>query len=184
MSEHVMLDLETLGTSNNAVILSIGACRFNPYDETPVTENDTIELFIDPESCTKAGMVIDPSTVLWWMHPERREAREYLLSPALVRIPLKEALERFSAWMEYPLQVWGNGATFDNVILESAYRAVGMKPPWPFYKSRCYRTMAAMALKVPLWREGTHHSAKWDAVTQANHLKKIVTSLHIGEDHV
>jgi DNA polymerase III epsilon subunit-like protein len=65
-----MLDLETLGTGNNACILSIGAVKFDPFGEG-LQDDSRFEVFIDPQSCTDAGLVIDASTVMWWMHPDR-----------------------------------------------------------------------------------------------------------------
>ena len=59
---NLMLDIETLGTGPNSVILSIGAVEF---DETGVISK--FYEAIDPESCTDWGLQIDARTVLWWM---------------------------------------------------------------------------------------------------------------------
>ena len=32
MVKHAMLDLETLSTESNAVVLTIGGCKFNPFN--------------------------------------------------------------------------------------------------------------------------------------------------------
>ena len=67
--QNVMVDIETLGTSSNSVILSIGAVEFD--NENLGAE---FEVYIDPESCTDHGLVIDAPTVMWWLG-QSNEAR-------------------------------------------------------------------------------------------------------------
>jgi len=66
--------------------------------------------------------------------------------------------------------MWGNGASFDNVILSETYLRLGMKAPWPFWKNKCYRTAKGMYPAVEINRSGTHHNALDDARSQAEHL--------------
>ena len=68
------------------------------------------------------------------------------------------------------------GAGFDNVIIENAYKAVGMKRPWTPWDDRCYRTIKDMVHITEDEREGSHHNALDDAIHQANHLIKILRS--------
>lgn len=166
----VMVDIETLGKSKRACILSIGACKFKPHGQGIESH---FEVFIDPESCEKFGLKIDASTVMWWMDSQRDEARKEMMAPNLPRLPLDVALRAFNEWLGKDVPVWGNGATFDNVILASAYEAAGVEQPWSFWNDRCYRTMKNVVPGVKLTRVGTHHSAAQDAVSQALHLQQI-----------
>lgn len=172
MNEEVMIDLETLGTGNDAVILSLGAVKFDPHS---MEMGEKFYVTIDPASCQRYGMKIDAKTVLWWMGAERSEARDFLINAEL--LDLAAALEGFRLWMNGDKPVWGNGATFDNVILRNAFAAIGMECPWKFWNDRCYRTMKnvapKMAVDTPIERIGTHHNALDDAVTQARHLQRI-----------
>ena len=168
----VMIDLETMSTKANACILSIGAARFFPRDTQVM---DHFEVFVDPESCTAAGLVIDADTVMWWMHGDRDEARKELM--ACPRLPLRTALGMFADWLKGDRPVWGNGATFDNVILRNAYEACGITVPWKYWNDRCYRTMKSQYPDVKMVRKGTHHSAAADAVSQAVHLQAIFKSI-------
>ena len=158
---HVMVDLETLGNGSMAVITSIGAARF---DLTGV--KDTFFCTIDPETCVAAGLKMDVSTVLWWMK-QSDDARAAFKAKGL---PLAVALEMFSEWFPKDACMWGNGATFDNVIMSNAYKAVGMATPWPYWGDRCYRTAKAMSDVKALPFQGTVHNALDDAVHQARHL--------------
>lgn len=175
-----MLDLETYGNSSNAVIISIGACHFEQHGTD--ARASTFECFVDPQSCVEVGMVMDVSTVNWWMGAEckteeEREkmdhARRVLAEKLKMAIPLRQALHRFSAWLGEDKPVWGNGATFDNVILRNAYKLAGIPCPWQFWNDRCYRTMKNRVPSAKMQRVGVHHSAMWDAISQAEHLQQI-----------
>lgn len=160
---NIMLDLETLGNGSNAVIIAIGACKF---DATGVTEKFYTN--IDPQSCVDAGLQMDASTVMWWMK-QSDEARKVFTHG----VPLKQALEAFAIWCGKPKTVWGNGAAFDNVILSNAYRLTGIVQPWPYWADMCYRTVKNLNKDVAMSRSGTHHNAVDDAVSQALHLVEI-----------
>lgn len=161
---HVMVDLETLGNGSSSVIIAIGAIAF--------TENELLDTFykvVDPESCVKAGLQMDTSTVMWWMK-QKPEARDAICQPGL---ELSQALEQLSIWYPKGAYLWGNGATFDNVILDNAYKAIGIKPPWKYTAHRCYRTIKNLfPVEQPVF-EGIPHNALYDAVHQAKHLMAI-----------
>jgi len=159
---HVMVDLETLGNGSNAVVVAIGAVQFNAGGVGSV-----FSVLVDPQSCVASGLQMDVSTVMWWMK-QSDAARAALQGKGLL---LGDALEQFSSWFPKEGCLWGNGATFDNVILSNAYRAVGQKTPWPYWGDRCYRTVKNLypEIKAPVF-QGTAHNALDDAAHQARHL--------------
>jgi 3' exoribonuclease, RNase T-like len=176
MTTHVMLDLETLGTSNDAVVLSIGAVKF---DGSTFEELDAFHVAIDPVSCQKVGLKIDAATVMWWLNPDRYDARVALASHE--RHDLATALDGFQQWFgNETLPVWGNGASFDNVILRNAYTALGMDCPWEFWHDRCFRTMKNLMPLVKPDRTGTHHDALEDARFQLTHLSLVAQGMRIS----
>lgn len=71
-------------------------------------------------------------------------------------------------------EVWGNGASFDNVILRGAYARNSTPAPWAWWNDRCYRTIKALHREVPMERLGTHHNALDDAISQALHLIRML----------
>lgn len=170
---HVMLDLETLSTRHDAMILSIGAVKFDASNVL-----DRFEVTINPESSERYGRHISASTTMWWMDGERTPAREHLLDAPKVDLP--DALYGFAEWFgSESLPVWGNAATFDNAILRSAYAAIGEEEPWKFWDDRCYRTVKNLAPEIKLKRVGTYHKAVDDADSQAVHLMTICAQLGI-----
>lgn len=177
MGNHVMIDLETMGTGNKAAIVSIGAAKFNLEDGIV----DTFHVGVELASNKAVGMEIDAGTVMWWLNEDRAEARKAWL--ALDKVELVEALYGFASWLSSAPEtqieaddivgVWGNGATFDNVILRNAYAGAGIECPWPFWKDRCFRTMKAQWTGYLPQRKGTHHAALDDAIWQAEALRTI-----------
>ena len=104
------------------------------------------------------------------MDKERDTARRALLASDFVDLPT--ALEGLAMWIgESPLPVWGNGATFDNVILRNAYQKTGLDCPWPFWQDRCYRTLKNLAPDIDRPELGTLHQALNDATVQAQHMQ-------------
>ena len=172
-----MLDLETLGTKPGSVILAIGATLFS-------VEKGIIDSFyvrVDPKSCVSLGLKMDVDTVMWWLNQDDA-ARKEISKPGGDHIA--RALGKFSEWLrkhpeydpESGLEIWGNGASFDNVLLADAYDLAELIRPWKFWNDRCYRTVKAMRPDVPMPRTGTHHNALDDAKSQALHLIQILTS--------
>jgi exodeoxyribonuclease VIII len=159
----VMLDLETMGTCHDAAIVAVAAVRFT---DTEIV--DSFNVCVSLQSCVTAGMVIEPSTVIWWMR-QSDEARGLLTGAA---ISLSACCELFAAWIGPNAEVWGNGADFDNAILATAYRFCGMKQPWQYTANRCYRTVKSWYPGIEFERLGTHHNALDDARSQALHLIK------------
>jgi hypothetical protein len=170
---HVMVDIETWGTGNDAIPVSLGACKF---DGTEIL--DQFHVGIDPASAQAFGLSIDASTILWWFDPERDEARRQWLE--LQKVDLASALMGFAEWCgtgSPAVALWGNGSTFDNIILRSAYKAVGLAYPVPFWADQCYRTMKNRTPGIKLERIGTHHNALDDAISQAKHLQRIIAQV-------
>ena len=173
-----MLDLETLGTSPGCVILSIGACAF---DETGVGSNH-FHALVWQQTCRDVGLVVDDKTLDWWAQqaPEAKAILAATRNPG-TSIGLGEALSSFALWFAtHPgACIWGNGATFDQPVLEAAYRRCGWaSPPWKYNAARCYRTLKALHPNVsaPETINGVKHDALSDAINQAQHAAAILAS--------
>lgn len=170
MSEvNVMVDLETMGRCKNAVICSIGAVKFTLEGEVL----DTFYCTVDAKDCKAHGLVVEKSVVDWW----RKQPPHVLDQLVKDCLPLRDALTKFSKWFgTKSLPTWGNSVAFDNVILQSAYDAVGMQRPWKHWEDRCYRTIKNIIVVDPPERAGDHHNALDDALFQVKHLHKIFAS--------
>lgn len=168
LNQHVMIDLETMGVQADSVILSIGAVTF---DKNGVHKEFYCN--VDFQSCLDAGMTITNDTFYWWL--SQSEKAGAILSKD--RKSITEALNELTSWMKavgMVKGVWGNGASFDNTLLNTSYHKVlSSKAPWPFWNDRCFRTIKGMLPRVPdseLPPIGTAHNALDDARHQARYL--------------
>lgn len=143
--EHVMLDLETMGNKSNAALISIGAVAFDI-----ITGETGREFYnrIDLQSCLDRGLVINASTLYWWL-TQNRQAQEEVAKGG---DDLAAVLEGFEFWLRGTVKrvkLWGNGARFDIGLLEDAYVACGYKEmPWGFRNERDLRTLVAFAPEI------------------------------------
>nr|WP_240348947.1 3'-5' exonuclease [Pectobacterium aquaticum] len=170
-----MLDMETLGVSVTAPIISIAAVYFDPKTGDV---GDSFYTVINLESSLDNG-VIEPNTLAWWM-TQSDEARKVFNDPSA--IALEDALHRLSDFANRDggtdhLQVWGNGASFDNAIIAHTYRQSGLDLPWAFRNDRDVRTIVSLCYALKnvnvlsrVMREGIHHNALDDAIYQARYV--------------
>lgn len=163
---NIMVDCETLGTTADAVIMSIGAVRFS-MDGTVKPNGFYASVSVD--SNTALGRRIDEATLTWWMD-QSPEARKVFAEP---KMTLPAALEELLDFVEPDDLVWSNGASFDIPMLEHAYRQCDITPPWKFYNSRCMRTYRALPGADRVARSPVSHNALQDAFDQAKYLQAI-----------
>ena len=188
MLNHVMLDLETFGTSSTAVVTTIGAVKFDPFSGA-IGETFYMRLRDLERQQSEYGRTVDAGTVRWWLQQDEATRKEQYADMGNM-VSTKVALEEFSnfascfdpgAGTPIKTYMWGNGADFDNMILGSLYDGAKMKKPWTYGANRCYRTMKAMRKDIVQIRVGIHHNALDDAMTQALHLQKIIKEMRYAE---
>ncbi|MBS7334240.1 MAG: 3'-5' exoribonuclease [Weeksellaceae bacterium] len=175
---NIMLDIETLSTDFDAVIISIGAVRF---DLSTGIKGDTFYRKIDKQSCVDVGLKINPDTVDWWMIQDEKARQEFLSKSD--RISISDALIELSEFILKDDFVWSNGASFDLVILRSAYKACQIDLPWEFYNEKDVRTLAGL---VPEVKEnepfvGVKHHPVSDCIHQIKYCTKVYQQLLIQQ---
>ncbi|EIP3474881.1 TPA: exonuclease [Escherichia coli] len=171
---HLMIDLETMGKNPDAPIISIGAIFFDPQTGDMGPEfSKTIDL-------DTAGGVIDRDVIKWWLK-QSREAQSAIMTD---EIPLDDALLQLREFIdensgEFFVQVWGDGANFDNVILRRSYERQGIPCPWRYCNDRDVRTIVELGkaidfdARTAIPFEGERHNALDDARYQAKYVSAI-----------
>jgi len=172
--KHVMIDCETLATSADACIMSIGAVRFD-LDSSAV---DDLGFYasVSIESNLELKRRISEQTLIWWM--KQGSVAQGVFHEA--KQTLRTALQGLVDWIgEGEYMVWSNGADFDLPMITHAFTQLGMDIPWIYWNSRCFRTYknlpGAKTIRVPF--EGTKHNALFDAVHQAKTAQAIQAAL-------
>lgn len=156
-----MVDLETLATTPNAAILTIGAVTFNPngyeiYDE--------FYCRIDTESIEGLDTYIDDGTVKWWSEQDKA-AQDEAFNPD-GRIDIKDAMDQFYKFCMGSSRFWSHGSAFDIVILEHYFRKLGKPYPWNFWDVRDTRTLFDLGMDPEMPQAYKHHALE-DARRQA-----------------
>ena len=159
---HLMIDIESLGTRPNAPILSIGAVLFDPNTGK---QGATFYRAIDPANAFLHG-VPDGDTFKWWMEQSDAARKAAVSGTSLLSDALSDLTKMPVVWKD--VQVWANDPDFDVTILNYAYhKALGQLAPWRFWNTRSCRTIAEVAGKRPPKPQGVHHNALDDAIHQA-----------------
>lgn len=134
----IIIDLETLGKTNDAVVFNLAALFFslNP-DKQELLEkeepNNSLNLRFDVLEQISLGNKLDFSTVEFWNNSKNKLALE-----TITKLPLndfKESMEELNKWVrnlkvKYGCRVYHRGMDFDGPILENLYKAAGIKKEW------------------------------------------------------
>jgi hypothetical protein len=173
---HLMLDLETMGNKSGAALISIGAVEFD------INTGEIGRQFykrIDLQSSIDAGLVINGSTVYWWLQQNEKARMEVCKGG----VDIMTVLYELSLFMKSlgDFEIWGNGLRFDVGLLEDAYVACHYhEMPWNFRKERDVRTLVAFAPEVkdnyPII--GVEHNPIDDCVYQIGYCSAIWKKIH------
>lgn len=180
----VMIDLETLSTRPDAMVIAIGAVAFGPAGL-----GASFHYTIAPDSAIGH---VDPSTVAWWMG-QGDEARAVFQLPKgsiagdarAQQAHLPFVLSEFRHFLSDfgpNLRVWGHGSSFDLPIIESAFRACGHMVPWGHRAGRDTRTILELGGVKVTMPEADKHNALSDAKAQA--LAVIKAAEVLGRDRL
>ena len=188
-----VIDLETYGTRPDAPIKAIGIYLFNAVtgdqgellDDTVITKVDNtferiqragglnlrVDLIGTPKGLTGT---LDVATFEWWLK-QTPEAQQALLE--IPNFPLLDVMITVASFLRVNSHItrfWGNGPSFDNVLLRSAFERVGIAYPLSFRTDRCVRTIVDIAATITsedpfanVPAVGIKHSAFADAVREA-----------------
>jgi len=169
-----MIDLETLSTKLNTVILTLGAVKFDPYSkEEPF---DPLYMRIDVDEQMASGRIVDDGALKFWsdQDPEIREEAIGLEG----RISVAEALQQFHKWVLHSDTVWANGSVFDIMILENWYAQNERFHPWEHWRIRDVRTMFNLGI-APNMPKDDLHNALADSYHQATSIQHIFSELGV-----
>ena len=175
---NIMMDIETTGVRPGCRVLSIGLAVFYIASGKESIGRTTT---IYPRLTDQVG-IDDPNTMIWWS-TQSYEARSVFADNYINGITVGKTFEAFKEFIqgaidwhkslndvaadEVKVCIWGNGATFDNSIVQSMFLSKGYPIPWNTFGDRCYRTAFNTLGRPSLTRAGVHHNALDDAIYQA-----------------
>ena len=145
---HLMVDLETLATTPDAAILTIGACKFDPYGKT-ITDQFYERIDLDSQ--------------------KDKKIQEDAFGEG-GRIKLSEAMKKLYRFGLGTKNIWSHGSIFDVVILENVASSLQQGVTWNFWEIRDTRTLFDIA-NVEVQVEGKHNALA-DATAQSYAVQK------------
>lgn len=174
MSQNTMIDLETLDTNDEAVILTVGLVDFDT-EKCYVDENTALHIRMDlNEMMASAGRSISASTLEFWIRQPQPVSESLFEGQIHLISQLSKILyERMPGGAH---SVWSNGSNFDISILEDLFEK---RVPWHFWDVRDVRTINQIGKEVfgyPLKErgfDGRPHNALDDAIHQAEYVCEI-----------
>ena len=171
----IMIDLETLATSPDAAILTIGAVKFDPFgDDINDPRCEKFYVRVDLDSCDRIGLVTNDDTIAWWAN-QSKEAQDEAFSEDN-RIDVVDAFNQLYKFCWGAKRVWSNGSGFDIVICETVFNRIGKAVPWKFWQSRDCRTAFDLGIdpnRPPVLK---HHALE-DAWNQAVGIQNVYRNL-------
>lgn len=174
----VMLDLETLSTRPESVILTIGAVKFDPWGEDVDTDNGLYMRVNVDEQLALDRHVLE-STVEWWGKQEASVREEALGEHGRESLEtMTRSLNKFLVGVE---NIWCQGPAFDIVILENLYRQLSKPTPWQFWQIRDSRTLFGVHGDPREKDRKAAHNALMDCYYQAlgvQHIYKLARVPH------
>lgn len=181
---HVMVDLETLGEGNDAVVTQLAAVTFNPYTGKKIA---MFNMFIDIADSLDKGFKPSKSTLLWWLSQDE-DARKILVDTQKQASSVEVVLNEFRWFLEETfkdklseVKIWGNGSTFDVSKLKTHYEKLKIDLPWMFYNERDVRSIIAFnpSIKESAVFEGVKHNGIHDCYHQINYMSDTLKTISV-----
>lgn len=140
-SSHVMVDVECLSLKPHAVLLSIGAVRFDPTAHDDWSTLDYMSrTFYTPLSMDlqiQAGGHISSDTLTWWMQQPPDAQRVFEESAAMPIHSTPSVLDNFREFVGECAGLWASPSHFDYPKLLWLHEANRMAFPVAYYNIHC-----------------------------------------------
>ena len=165
----IMLDCETLSTDHSAVVLSLGAVKFNAF--TLQSPFEDFYMRLDADDQIEKGRHVSESTMEWWSkQPE--DIQEEALGPQ-DRRSVVDTLNAFNKFLVGADKIWCQGPHFDITILETLYKQYGINTNWQYYQVMDSRTIFGVLGDPRDRNRASLHNAVEDCRSQAQGVQQL-----------
>ena len=174
-----VIDIETLSTEFNAVVLSIGMVALTSEFKIKGKFHHTLPA----EEQAARGRHICDETMAWWAKQDPKAFD--VACDTSHGLSVEQVLGKFQEFIKQTRDprdntFWGNGSDFDNVIIKSLHTDFGYAQSLERFGNRCFRTLKNIyphIVQPPF--VGQKHNALDDALHEAAWLAKIVKTTGI-----
>lgn len=173
---HIMLDLETLSTRPEAVVLTLGAIKFSPWDGD-VDQGQGLYIKPNVDEQLHMNRHVQDETVAWWSQ-QSEDVREEAMGMD-DRIGIDAMLDQLNRFLVGVDDIWCQGPAFDIVILENLYRQMQRPTPWQFWQIRDSRTLFGVHGDPREKGRAGAHNALIDCYYQARAVQQVYKQVGI-----
>lgn len=186
----IMVDLETLGTRQDAIVLEISAVEFN-HHTGEIGEVFDAKLDIDDQLLYRRSLNCE--TLQWWFKQDKDARKSVFYNMA--KVQTSTALYEFRNFVDRcdnkcnsdsdrrVVKLWGNGSIFDLGILQNMYETClpNMKLPWKFWAVNDVRTIVDLNpdVKRNCKFDGTPHCAVDDCKHEIKYLVETLKTIKV-----
>ena len=171
---HAMIDLETLSTNPNAVVLTVGGVKFDPHSQ--MKPYDEMYFRVDVDSQTAKGRHVMQETLDWWSKQPADISQEALSDAN--RISLQDMLKKINKFSVGVDVFWCQGPLFDYAILQNLYAQLQQPVPWQYWQIRDSRTLFNLVPRETEKRTGLHNALE-DCKFQTQKVQKVYRQLGV-----
>jgi len=194
---NVMIDIETLATGKDAVVLSIAAVAFdiNPYtmkgDDRPKAQisPEALHIGLSVTEQIQMGRHVSDDTLAWWM--QTLGGMDGSAMPDGEALPCADALGKLQDYLrkasdgfelkdtEFDVSVWCRGPQFDWAILEDLSAQYGVKLGVKYSKVFDTRTagLFASTRERQTMEKSKAHNALEDCFSQIRDLEHVAATI-------
>lgn len=189
----IMVDLETLGTRQDTIVLEISAVEFNRYTGE-IGEVFDAKLDIDDQLSYRRSL--SRETLQWWFKQDEAAIKNVFDDVVGgIKIQTSKALYEFSNFVKRcdnkcnsdfdrrVVKLWGNGSIFDLGILQNMYETCicNVKLPWKFWAVNDVRTIVDLNpdVKKNCEFDGTPHCAVDDCKHEIKYLVETLKTIKV-----
>ena len=182
MKDTVVLDIETLGSVNNSVILSVGMVAVDSdkdYEFKDLIANGYYAK-LDVKGQVDSGRKIHQDTLDWWA--SQGKDAQHILKPKPDDMRWQDLRLDMITWLDNQgiditkAKYYSRGSHFDFGILHDLFRITGnaqaVELPWRFYNIHDSKTVILTLLGKDVWQMGVepegfiHHDCLHDAARE------------------
>lgn len=176
MAIHASIDLETIDTRPQSTVLSLGAVKFNPFDDSEPHSEMYFKVSIDDQD--RLGRTASDDTIEWWGKQDPKIMEEAFDQNGAITV--EEALKQVSKFCVGVDVLWGQGYGFDYTIIEDMYRSIGKPIPYNFWQVRDSRTLFSVCKEDPRKKiQNDLHNALADAYYQSKAIQMAYAELGV-----
>ena len=173
-----MIDLETLSTTPDAVILTVGGVKFDPHHSVEPYQPMYFRVNVDEQ--TAIGRNVMQQTLDWWA-TQPADVRDEALGDN-DRIHLDAMIKNINKWSVGVDVFWCQGPLFDYAILQHLYKQMETPVPWNYWQIRDSRTLFSLVPRDPNEKRTGLHNALEDCYFQARKVQQVFRDLEIKNE--